>query len=129
MSPTLNSLAPRTSLPLTVKSPFESIAGRKRCVSKPLPLLAGTALGVLGADWALAELASSAIAATAAVHARPHRAEFRLLRRRNALATRASLTQEPRALATPSPTASALFQHPERALGPKRVPYPLKMCT
>ena len=40
------SFLPRMSLPLTVKRPFESIAGRNRCVSKPPPLVDGIAFGV-----------------------------------------------------------------------------------
>ena len=44
--PKLTSFAPRMSLPLTENSPFESIAGRNRWVSKPLPLAEGMTFGV-----------------------------------------------------------------------------------
>src|SRR5579883_1155539 len=50
------------SVPLTEKSPFESIAGRNRCVSKPLPLALGITFGV---DWASAPRAAPEAASTA----------------------------------------------------------------
>src|SRR5580704_8003055 len=92
------------------------MAGRKRCVSKPFPLLPGMAFGVPGAVWARTALAPKPTAATAAPSASPHRAEFRLLRRKSALATRASVTQEPRTLATATPPSFALLHPRDKGL-------------
>src|SRR5580698_2774305 len=87
------------------------------------------AFGAPGAVCARAELSAMPPQASAAVNARPHRAELRCRRRFNALATRASLTQETCTLATPTPRLSALFSILELSLLSTRVPHPLKMCT
>src|SRR6185295_15534713 len=59
--PKLMSFAPRTSLPLVVKNPFESIAGRNRCVSRPSPLFGVTCARALTPP-----------SATATPHSAPH---------------------------------------------------------